>query len=252
VVTIVDITRICVPVLLCAIVVIFLLYILFRRIPQVCVLTMTPREFEILEAVRVERSSNVTPPKAIPYGQAQFEEGYWTPTSIYVNGIRSDFGGVQIEILGRGREGQGTFVVTKKYYEFVPFSDLSGIFPIEVEDPSTGPVEDRRRTTGLQVETLDLRTGLLYSNDRFDELHRILRLALGTRWKELYHESVMLEGTLERWELGHEKSTSLLVATGDLFRHQVLRDADPSIASGEPVVWNGKKLSVLEMLKLNP
>ena len=153
-----------------------LLYVVLRFGPvdnQWC--RLTKDETKELENLNKEYKRNYPSPEVKPAGVPIYKKNLVSHTGmlIYTNGIYAKFS------LG-----------TKGKYRFVPFENISGIFPGEADNPYaakdsvlTGPASMKV----LQIETKDYMTLVVFSNShKFEVLVPKLKEAIGPKWNELY------------------------------------------------------------------
>jgi hypothetical protein len=178
---------------------------------------------------------------ATPSGALLLSLGAIERLGIYTNGIYARFCTATTRTRGvydqPGTVPTRTALVGRAKCGFVHFKNISGVFPITVERFESGRRESSYEDFGLQVETVDLRTAYLGPDRDKGEVLDAMRRALGPRFTEIYQEHMMLRGSLENvtWTQSYEtinsegdaeteeRTYSVIIAGGDLHRHEMLR-----------------------------
>jgi hypothetical protein len=216
------------------------------------ILNLTPREADLILSRRgMYRSLRKPPEGEGERGEEFMEEGFWAPMGVYDNGVQGRFGSVRLKRFGWGQPIRGRFAVTKQRYQYIPFEDMSGIYPINVEDHTDQNRARWRTYFAFQIETWDYRTGIIRSEKRPEDLSGALRSAVGPLWRDLYDNSRTLHGTMTaKWvPSGEDSERPYYFAWGDLHRHKLLRDAGLMGHPSEGLGWSGRNLSLFEMIR---
>ena len=216
------------------------------------ILNLTRGEADLILARRGMYRRLRKPPEGERERGVEFmEEGFWAPMRIYDNGVQGRFGHISVKRFGWGQPIRGRFATTRQKYQYVPFEDMSGIYPINVEDRS----DQYRRNWGtyfaFQIETWDYRTGILRSEKSPEELSGALREAAGPLWRDLYDNSRTLHGKMTaKWvPTGEDSEKAYYFAWGDLHRHKLIRDAGLMRHESEGMGWHGRNLTLFEMIR---
>jgi hypothetical protein len=232
--------------------IVVLMFVTARFSSKEIILNLTPRESDLILARRGMYRRLRKPPEGETERGVEFmEEGFWAPMRIYDNGVLGRFGHVRIKRFGWGQPIRGRFATTKQRRQYVAFEDMSGIYPIYVEDNSDQNSHLWGTYFAFQIETWDYRTGILRSERTPSQLLMVLRSAAGPLWGDLYDNSRTLHGKMTaKWvPAGEDDERPYYFAWGDLHRHKLLREAGLMRHESEGMGWHGRNLSLFEMIK---
>jgi hypothetical protein len=245
-------------------IVVFALFLLNRGLmglspPEKRVILDWPKE-EIIEHHKRRRGYLMTHtiPFVDPIGPPLFKEDRRGGTAIYRNGIMAYCATVAVEdVTGWSSFIDGYRAVATLTHEFVPWSHVSGIYPLEIRDHGTS--QDGNRTVfvlgfpiditrhgrtprvfiGLQVETVDHRTIILAVLEGDHGMFESLKKVLEPVWVTVYHPQERLLGYL--WDEQHKRVDYINrdldyffeeYAKGDIYKVRDVREREV-----EDVVW---------------
>lgn len=225
------------PLMLLGMVVLF--YLAYRFGKTTAVIDLTEDEYRVLRDAQQARRCR-TSGVAKPSGLALARKSLISYHRVFRNGIFSDVETVEEKLSFGFLPVPGPRKVIRGTPAFLPFGEISGIFPIDVSVRilrAGERLETSREEQGIQIETKDLRTVVLFGDWVQRRFVPALEQAMGRRWKDLYQPDERLKGILiaHRWRSG--KHTYYVYFTYlDYAKHKLLRSG-PAYAADRLEGW---------------
>ena len=238
------------------ILIVFILSRLLRHYPERRVILQWPgKEYHLYDRKRtgylMTRHISARSPEDTPLFKEDDEDGL----KIYPSGLKAFFATVKTgEVSKWTPHVSGKEVVATLRYQFVPWSQIDAIYPLEITDHGTSGISSRAFhllgyafrdgvsdpmfRLALQVETRDLRTAVLVLDDRKEEMFRLLADALDQVWLSLYHPDEYLTCTL--WDKRFRVDSNdgdfhyyhVEYAKGDIFKPRGVRGRGENEVTG--------------------
>jgi hypothetical protein len=210
-----------------------LFYLVYRFTTNVEATDLTEAEYSVVkDAQFVARCRSTGAPR--PGGVVLYRKNALSIHRVYGNGLFTRI----MTVDDAPRQAWGSAIgprwAVRERAGFLPFQDISGIFPIDlgVRILRAGRrLESSSEMSGIQIETKDLRTVVLVGEWVQKGLVPALRRAMGRSWHDMYHAREVLTGVLigHRWSNGKSSHYDWFSYI-DYAKHKLIRSG-PDYAS---------------------